>query len=138
MYPFKTTWMISSLNAQMLAIGDAVRLSVTGPCARRVMTTSLRAISRRIRVSCAQQLSTTVPTLGSMPPCCGVARSAAVIPSGWSKPTPNARGSQSASVRTARQFCFNQLTSHLRIEVALFATDHDALGITPLSRATLT
>ena len=69
---------------QTLTIGDAVRLSVTGPCPRSVMTTLpqgdlpkdagiLRAAAQHNRAN-----------VGSMPPCCRAARSVAVILSGWS------------------------------------------------------
>ena len=51
---------------QVLANGNAVRLSITGPCPRCVMTTLpyLRAISRRTWVFCAQQSSTIGLTWG--------------------------------------------------------------------------
>ncbi len=71
---------------QTLAVGDAVRLSISGPCPRCVMTTLPQSDLPKIRVSCVQQPSTTGLTLGSTPQLCRVARSAVVIPSGWSQP----------------------------------------------------
>jgi uncharacterized protein len=67
-----------------LAIGGAVRLSVTGPCPRCVMTTLPKEICRRIRVSCAQRPNITTPTLASTPPWCGAVRPAVVMPLAWS------------------------------------------------------
>ena len=52
---------------------------------------SRRAISREIQVFYARRPSTTGQTLGSMPLCCRVARSAVVIPSDCSRPRPGAR-----------------------------------------------
>jgi hypothetical protein len=72
---------------QVLAIGDVVRLSITGPCPRCVMTTLSQGDLPKDAVSCAQQRSTTVLTLGSMPPCCRGARSGVVIPSDSSRPS---------------------------------------------------
>jgi uncharacterized protein YcbX len=49
-----------------LAIGDAVRLSLTGLCPRCVITTLPQEIWRRTRVSCARQRSIITPTLASV------------------------------------------------------------------------
>jgi uncharacterized protein YcbX len=67
-----------------VAIGDAVRVAVTGPCPRCVMTTLAQATYPRTPGSCARPRSTTRSTSASMHPCCMEVRSAAVIPSGSS------------------------------------------------------
>ena len=59
-----------------LAIGDAVRLSITVPCPRCVMTTLSQGdlpIDNGI-LRTAEQPSTTELTSGSMPRCCRAAR----------------------------------------------------------------
>ena len=86
---------------QVLAIGDAVRLSITGPCPRCVMTTlpqgDLPKDAGILRTAAQHNRA----NVGSTPLCCRVAKSAVVTPSGWSRPTPSACGGRPALKRMA-------------------------------------
>jgi hypothetical protein len=75
---------------QTLAIGDTVRLSVTGQCPRCVMTTLPRGDLPKdagILRTAAQHCGANVGIYASI---LSAARSAAVTPSDWNKSTPSA------------------------------------------------
>jgi uncharacterized protein len=71
---------------QIVGIGGAVRLSITGPCARCVMTTLAQGDLPKDAGILRTAPSATTLMLGCMPLCCRVARFAVVIPSRWSSP----------------------------------------------------
>ena len=64
---------------QTLAIGDEVRLKISGPCGRCVMTTSHRETCRKIAASCARRSSTIRAMSAAMRSSCKAGRSGAEI-----------------------------------------------------------
>src|SRR5215469_12119809 len=81
--PVATVTLYDPTVEQTLALGDAVRLAITGPCARCVMTTLPQADLPKDALSCAQRLNTTELTLACTHQYCRVARFAVVSSSDW-------------------------------------------------------